>query len=399
MNPKYLLIFRGILGEILLLQALYSPYPPLERLWPWALLALYASGAWAHFWLERSGRLAAGAFRWSFVWDVTVTTAVLHGTGGIAGEFYVAYFLVIFMSCLPQDLTHSLLVGAVSCLSYAGLANLHGIDVARDSAFLLRLALLMATCMFAAVLADGARRAASAAAGGYGRRLEWLERLSLAGRMASGILHELKTPLGAIILDAEHAKSAAPPGPAGSLLQAQLDAIIAEAERATAIVSDNLEFTRPSDLALSPVPLRPVVLEAYAKASLGTDPAAIKFEDRLTEATVVRGSRRHLLQVFINLLGNAIDAMPLGGRLSVSDRRAGEVVEITVSDTGLGISPEVLARLFEPFATTHLEGEGQGLGLYVTRWIVEKHGGTIRLESAGPKRGAAAVLTLLLQSP
>jgi signal transduction histidine kinase len=104
------------------------------------------------------------------------------------------------------------------------------------------------------------------------------------------------------------------------------------------------------------------------------------------ELPTALGDRDQLTQVFINLVGNAADAMPQGGMLIVHTRvqeadGGGAAIVVSVSDTGSGIRPEVLDHIFEPFFTTKPEGQGTGLGLSVTLGIVHSHGGTIDVES------------------
>ena len=109
----------------------------------------------------------------------------------------------------------------------------------------------------------------------------------------------------------------------------------------------------------------------------------------------VCGDYKGLQQVFLNLFINAIQAMPKGGTLSVSGRvsRDGKWARVAVTDTGTGIDPELLSQIFDPFFTTKEVGKGTGLGLSVTYGIVQKHGGTLEVES---KKAEGATFTVSL---
>jgi signal transduction histidine kinase len=109
--------------------------------------------------------------------------------------------------------------------------------------------------------------------------------------------------------------------------------------------------------------------------------------------TVLAGER-HFHQVLAIVLINALDAMPFGGRLEVRAERRGPDARVTLTDTGVGIEPQVLARLFQPFATGRSESGGTGLGLNVARWIMHKHGGDVAIASAGIGKGTTVTLTL-----
>jgi hypothetical protein len=119
--------------------------------------------------------------------------------------------------------------------------------------------------------------------------------------------------------------------------------------------------------------------------------------DLLDERLIVRGMEYKLQQVFLNLFLNARDAMPKGGWLSVSARVRGDEAVVDVGDTGIGIPPEHLARIYDPFFTTKGEGRGTGLGLSVTFGIVNEHGGTLSCESE-PGQGTRFRLALPLAS-
>ena len=114
------------------------------------------------------------------------------------------------------------------------------------------------------------------------------------------------------------------------------------------------------------------------------------YADDLPRVLVDRGQ---IEQVIINLVTNAIDAMPGGGRLILATTTDGEAVRLSVADTGVGIAPEFLERVFMPFHTTKEVGKGTGLGLSVSYGIVKSHGGDILVES---RPGAGSTFTVVL---
>ncbi len=222
-------------------------------------------------------------------------------------------------------------------------------------------------------------------------RLAWLQRLSTIGQMMSGVVHEVRTPLATVILTVEHAQRVLDKG--GDPRE-QLTTAAREADRAVEILSDILDFAKPSPLELKPVPLAPLV-----KAAL--DPIWIRFDERgvdlwleLPEDISVMASSRHLHQVITILMMNSLDAMPFGGRLELKATRSGGRASLALRDTGIGIDPTALKGLFEPFATGRAESGGTGLGLNVARWIMHKHGGDVVLSSEGIGKGTTVVLTL-----
>ncbi len=222
-------------------------------------------------------------------------------------------------------------------------------------------------------------------------RLAWLQRLSTIGQMMSSVVHEVRTPLATVILTAEHAqrvldKHGDP--------REQLQTIAREADRAVDILSDILDFAKPSPLELKPLPLAPLI-----KAAL--EPIRIRFDERevdiwleLPEDLVIRASARHFHQVITILLMNALDALPFGGRLELLAKRTGATIRVELRDNGIGIDPAVLKGLFEPFVTGRAEQGGTGLGLNVARWLMNKHGGDVSILSAGIGKGTTVALTL-----
>jgi signal transduction histidine kinase len=117
---------------------------------------------------------------------------------------------------------------------------------------------------------------------------------------------------------------------------------------------------------------------------------------------VVQGDRRRLEQVFFNLVGNALKFTPEGGRISIRVRALPQAVEVTVADSGEGISADFLSHVFDPFRQADAGGGGRGgvgLGLSIARELVDAHQGSIRAESEGPGRGSTFVVTLPAAAP
>jgi signal transduction histidine kinase len=259
-------------------------------------------------------------------------------------------------------------------------------------------ALIVIAIAAAAALAGAAagwelarRRARPAAPMQDQDRLAWLQRLSTSGQMMSGVVHEVRTPLNTVILNIELAERSAA---RGEEVGERLKLALREADRAVEILSDILDFGKPYPLDLQPLELRPLLAAAL-------EPLASRFDERgvatslvVPDGLRVNASERHFHQVVTILLLNSLDALPFGGKLEIVGAREGAAVRVTVADNGLGIAPEVLERLFQPFATGHPDSGGTGLGLTVARWIMSKHGGDVTLSSPGIGRGTIVNLVL-----
>ncbi len=221
-------------------------------------------------------------------------------------------------------------------------------------------------------------------------RLAWLQRLSTIGQMMSSVVHEVRTPLATVVLTAEHAqrvldKKGDP--------REQLATISREADRAVEILSDILDFAKPSPLELKPLPLAPLIKGALEPIWIRFDERGIDVWLELPEELVIRASARHFHQVITILFMNALDALPFGGRLELTAKKAGAVILVELRDNGVGIDPAVLKGLFEPFVTGKAERGGTGLGLNVARWLMNKHGGDVSILSAGVGKGTTVALT------
>ena len=141
------------------------------------------------------------------------------------------------------------------------------------------------------------------------------------------------------------------------------------------------------------MPLAPLLTEAAQLSRLGRKDADVTCASHCPEGLQVMGNPQRLEQVFVNLVTNAIDASPRGGRVELFAEEVGELVRVRVVDQGHGIPPELAQRIFEPFFTTKQPGEGTGLGLALVSSIVREHGGTLEVDS---QPGAGTTFTVVL---
>jgi signal transduction histidine kinase len=217
------------------------------------------------------------------------------------------------------------------------------------------------------------------------------EKLAAVGQLAAGIVHDVKSPLGVIKGMAEEMlEDTGPAGPQADALQTIRD----NASRANSIVADLLVFARQSTPRLQEHDLRGTVEGALRLTSFLTRKGRIEVQrDLPSQPAVAVFDPQQIQQVMINLIQNAVQAMPDGGKLHVGLAAADDHVVVTVRDTGVGIPPEHLARIFEPFFTTKPEGQGTGMGLAVSYGIVARHQGQITVES---EVGAGSIFTLRL---
>ncbi|WP_238540081.1 two-component system sensor histidine kinase NtrB [Corallococcus macrosporus] len=205
----------------------------------------------------------------------------------------------------------------------------------------------------------------------------------------------MRNPLGAIFNSVASLRRIVGPDSAAVPL---LDIVGEESDRLNRIVADLLTFARPPAPHPYAVPLSPLVEDAV-RGALAEAPGQVRVEMDLAEdVPSVTVDERMMRQAFLNLAINAVQAMPQGGMLRASVRRATGTpeVEVQFADSGPGISPDVRARIFEPFFTT--KAKGTGLGLAVVKRIIESHQGRVALESQ-PGQGTTFRLYLPLDTP
>jgi len=214
-------------------------------------------------------------------------------------------------------------------------------------------------------------------------QLSQADKLSSIGLLAAGVAHEVNTPLAVISSYTQMLAKQLQGDPQKSGL---LEKITRQTFRASEIVNNLLNFSRTSGTEFANVDINKIITDTLALLEHQFKVAKISVESELTpNISPIQGNPGRLQQVFLNLFLNAKDAMTSGGKLTVATTN-GEVVSVRVSDTGSGIAPEHIQRIYDPFFTTKTspkEGQtrGTGLGLSVTYGIIQEHAGKIRVES------------------
>jgi len=211
------------------------------------------------------------------------------------------------------------------------------------------------------------------------RRLIQADKLSSIGLLAAGVAHEVNTPLAVI---STYAQMLARQVSGDEQKAAILEKIARQTFRASEIVNSLLNFSRTSTTEFEDVDLNRVIRETASLISHQFEKAGIAVELQLDSSLPpVRGNAGRLQQVFLNLFLNARDAMENGGALRVRTWAEDGMARAEVSDTGPGIPPDLLSRIYDPFFTTKPARKGTGLGLSITYGIVKEHGGSIEVDS------------------
>lgn len=236
------------------------------------------------------------------------------------------------------------------------------------------------------------------------------EKLKTVGRLAAGVAHEVKNPLGVIQLGVEYLQKQIQEPP--ELLELMEDMKVAT-DKANEVIFELLDYSAPHEITMQPVNMNELLHRVLGLMRHNFNKAQIRVRDHSTdEPLFVSMDSSKMEQVLINLFLNAISVMPDGGELTIRSStqrmqsagsnvsselterfRIGDpMVIVEIEDTGHGIHEDSQDKLFEPFYTTRATGDGTGLGLSVTRSIVEMHRGLITLENCKTHEGACATL-------
>jgi signal transduction histidine kinase len=217
------------------------------------------------------------------------------------------------------------------------------------------------------------------------------EKLAAIGQLTAGIVHDVKNPLTVIkgvaelLLYEDHLNSE---------IKSELSLIRESALKANNIVSDLLKFSRQSKPEMGEQDMRETVEAALRLTAYPIRKAHVQvIKDLPAHEVIMTYDVQQIEQVLVNIISNAVQAMPGGGTLRVNLSQSDGVAAIAIQDSGAGISPEHLTRIFDPFFTTKPEGEGTGLGLSVSYGIISNHSGRIEVES---EVGQGSTFTIIL---
>jgi len=219
------------------------------------------------------------------------------------------------------------------------------------------------------------------------------EKLAAVGQLAAGVAHEINNPLAAIIANAQILLREISPDDKD--IRESLELIELAGSRASQVVKNLLGFARKEDYDFVRLDINETIHNAISLVQHEINSRQLRINLNLKEdLPPVIASKDHIQGVWINLLMNAIDAIDLSpGEITISTEYGNKEFKIVIEDTGKGIPPDKLARIFEPFYTTKSAGKGTGLGLSVCNRIIKKHAGEISAESV-LGQGSKFIVTL-----
>ena len=219
-------------------------------------------------------------------------------------------------------------------------------------------------------------------------QLRRADRLSALGELSAGMAHEIRNPLGSIRGTAEILRDGvAPDDPK----QEFAEILVREVDRLNRVLEDFLRFARPDPVEVGRFVLQHVIGDVLDLTRQQAVRNNVDVAAELGDEIEIPGQGEQVKQAFLNLVLNALQAMPNGGALEVSLRVLPQEVQVLFSDSGPGIAPEDRERIFNPFVTTR--NSGTGLGLAITQRIIQGHGGRIMLDSR-PGEGACFTVCL-----
>ncbi|MBI4561378.1 MAG: hypothetical protein HY724_04980, partial [Candidatus Rokubacteria bacterium] len=223
------------------------------------------------------------------------------------------------------------------------------------------------------------------------------ERLSALGNLAAAVAHEVRNPLNAISVGLQRLREEFRPAGDEAEYSRFVDLMQGEVRRLNAIVEEFLSLARPLALKPESVGVGELLQEVTALVRADAEARGVRLALRVSpDLQAARLDPDHMKQVLLNLILNALEAMPGGGTLTISASPFKESLLLSVEDTGDGVPSDLLPRIFEPYVTT--KARGMGLGLPIARRIVEAHGGRIEVETQ-PKQGSRFTITLPLSGP
>ena len=334
-----------------------------------------------------------------FAFDVAMISVLMIFLGERSREFYVVFFMTIFVAAASKSMKYSFAVSAMMSALYWFLASRGIADIEpMSSAFLTRVIFFFVVSMFVGYLSEEAETRKKSAEE-FARKARSAEDaaekhagMAMVGMLAAGVAHEFNNLLAGIQGYAQLAEMG----------QASLDDVkdicIKQCKRGSSIVQDLLSFSRRQDETEGEVDLNALLDEVLRLVGRELVKSRISVQKKIERVPTFKGSPGGIERTILNLIMNAAEAMPKGGTLSVALERADSHIVLSVSDTGGGIREEHPSRIFEPFRATdgrwsRFRSLSTGLGLTVCRNIVSAHGGEIQAESE-PGSGTTFKVTL-----
>jgi signal transduction histidine kinase len=352
--------------------------------------------------------------RWTATTDATLIVLWLHGTGDAASPFYPLWYLSLVAVAFRYDWKATVVAALVYVGAYTGLVAVTGGFPAAATDMVVRCGYLLLLGALGALLARSsatvfeerfrlAQRVHEQEAQAEALRREMeVRRLEEVNRFKTEFInsaaHELNTPLTPLLLQTHRLRTA-------KTLDAQererlVGVLDRNLRRLAHLVQDMLDVARLQSgrlrLDSTPFDARRVLAESAESFADASHAKGVRVAVEPGDPLPTLGDARRIGQVVDNLVSNAIKFTPAGGTVTVAGHRGPEGTVLRVSDTGIGLRPDQVASLFQPFARLHadLGVPGTGLGLYICRGIVEGHGGTITCESLGPGQGTTFTVRL-----
>ncbi len=328
------------------------------------------------------GRIAL-LYRVALVFDLLVVVFLVRITGGFASDVRLAFVLLIAVHAYYFGLGTGIATAAAASALYA----LAGDWPPPMPGFGVRIAFFWLAGVSLGLLSEQVRKQREELEQQH-EQLIRSDRLATVGELAAGLAHELRNPLAGIsgalhVLGTELAS------------RGELHGLLADVEaqitRMNRTLTELLQHAKPAEPQHVAVDVNAVLEETLRFTPRGSIEVLQLFDKSLP---TVHGDPHLLRQAFLNMLVNARQAMPHGGRLTVrtrSHQSARSALEVLISDTGVGIAPEHVSRIFQPFFTT--KAQGTGLGLAIAARVVEQHGGRITVESV-PGQGTTFTIVL-----